>query len=210
MVIFFQYLTIYHCISLLALAIGIYQFLKGKVSLKYFNSFLIFVNFVEIFLNYYLSKKYGSTERMYSVYSFICALYYIFIFYLYFNEKPWATFLKFGIIIWAISCTFLLLYTDKSFEIRPYYSGMAITIGLIFAFFYHILYVEKYQDLTKQCIFYLSLGILLFVFTTFPILSFYDELVLNLDFADFFNKLLQYGNVFISLGYLGVVICAKK
>lgn len=207
MIDFLKYLTIYNYIGILAFVIGLYYALQGKRSLKYFTGFLFFVNFIEIFLNYYLSKKYGSSEQMYSYYGFLTSLYYIFIFYLYFRNKSWSFYLFMGIFLWVVFCLYTLIRTEIPLELTPYYSGMIITTILIFAYFYHVLYIEKYKNLKKEAIFYLGIGILLFVFSTFPIIAFYDELVLDLNYSDYFMLLVQFGNVFIYLGYLGVVLC---
>ena len=104
-----------------------------------------------------------------------------------------------------------IFYTTKSDMVfLPYYLGMGLVVSLIFKYFYNILYIDEYRSVKNEPLFYFSLGLLLFSFTTFPILAFIDVLILNEQGQSTATKILQYGNVFISAGYLGVVLCTKK
>jgi hypothetical protein len=207
---YFSYITPYNYIALIALFVGLFNLYKRKKSLPYFIGFLFVVNFVEIFLNYYLSKRFDTSERMYSYFSFFCSLYYVLTYYFYFKKKKWAFILKVVILTWTIVSILILAFSQELLELKPYYSGMLFTVILILTYFYHLIYLEKFRSLKSEAIFYLSLGILLFTFTTFPILAFYDKVVMDLSFNDYAMKLMLYGNIFLSLGYLGVVLCAKK
>jgi hypothetical protein len=92
----------------------------------------------------------------------------------------------------------------------PYYLGFGLIIPLIFKYFYNMLYIDKYRSVKNEPLFYFSLGLLLFSFTTFPILVFLDVLILHEIGRSTVSTILQYGNVFISAGYLAAVLCTKK
>jgi hypothetical protein len=192
------------------MVLGVINYLSGKrSSIDYFVTFLIFVIIIEIFLNFYLAKKYHSTERMYSIYSFLCAAYYNYIFYKYFEKRKELKFMIWVIGTWIAYSILLLFTTDKATELKPYFVGMLIIVFYIINYLYKTLYVDDYRSLKTESIFYLGFGLLLFIFTTFPILFVFEIAVLvgkNL----FFLKLLQYGNIFLSLAYLSVVLCMKK
>jgi len=207
---FISFLTLYDSINLLALLIGIYNLLKDKKSITYFISFLFFVNFVEIFVIYYVGKKYGSSESIYSYFSFLCSLYYVFIFYSYFKDKQWSKYLKFLILFWLICSCLIFIFSGTKLELKPYYLGMTFCTSLVLAYFYHLTYKEKFRNLKSEAIFYLGLGILFFTFSAFPILALFDTLIMNKEYSDLYINLLQYGNIFISLGYLAVVLCMKS
>ena len=207
---FISFLTVYDYINVLALIIGIYNLIKGKKSIKYFIGFLSFVVIVEIFGIYYFSKKYGTSVSIISYFSFICSLYYVFIFYSYFQDKLWSKYLKYLIIVWLISSCLIFIFSDIKLEVKPYYLGMALSTFLVLAYFYHLTYKEKFRSIKSEAIFYLGIGILLFVFSTFPILVLLDTVIMNLEYSDIYLKLLQYGNVFLSMSYLAVVLCMKS
>lgn len=207
---FFQYLTMYNYVSLLALGICIYQRFRGIQSLKFLCLFLLIVNMVEVPLNYYLSSTYGTSQRMYSFFSFFCAAYYLFIYSEYFQKKMRSKKLFLGIWVWVILSLYVLFTTNEELMLVPYYVGLLFTLTLIIIYFYHILYVESYQDLRKHGLFYFTLGILFFSVSSLPVVFYVDVLVLDLKQSRFFMKLLQTSNIFLYSGYLGAVLCRKS
>ena len=210
MISILNYMTLYNYISLISLMIGIYLHIRGYSVLKYLLPFIFYTLIIEVFLNYYLSKTYGTSEKMYSYFSFTCALFYLFQYYLHFKEQPWSKYLVYAIFVWILSSLYIFYSAKSDMVFLPYYLGFGLIIPLIFKYFYNILYIDEYRSVKNEPLFYFSLGLLLFSFTTFPILAFIDVLILNEQGQSTATKILQYGNVFISAGYLGVVLCTKK
>jgi hypothetical protein len=103
-----------------------------------------------------------------------------------------------------------LTTTQKDFEILPYLIGMGLTSILIFKYFYDIVYIDAYRSIRYEPLFYLSLGLITFIFTTYPIMLFFGELVMDQKKDESYTLIIRFGNIFISLAYLGVVLCSKK
>lgn len=58
--------------------------------------------------------------------------------------------------------------------------------------------------------FYFSLGLLIFITTSFPLLAFYQELIYSKSAILAYNHLLKIGNAFLSLSYFISTLCMKK
>jgi len=69
MISILNYMTLYNYISLISLMIGIYLHIRGYSVLKYLLPFIFYTLIIEVFLNYYLSKTYGTSEKMYSYFN---------------------------------------------------------------------------------------------------------------------------------------------
>ena len=179
MISILNYMTLYNYISLFSLMIGVYQYIHGYRILKYLLPFIFYTLIIEVFLNYYLSKTYGTSEKMYSYFSFTCALFYLFQYYLHFKEQPWSKYLVYAIVFWILSSLYVFYTAKSEMVFLPYYLGFCLIIPLIFKYFYNMLYIDKYRSVKNEPLFYFSLGLLLFSFTTFPILVFLDVLILN-------------------------------
>ena len=210
MISILNYMTLYNYISLISLMIGIYLHIRGYSVLKYLLPFIFYTLIIEVFLNYYLSKTYGTSEKMYSYFSFTCALFYLYQYYLHFKEQPWSKYLVYAIFVWILSSLYIFYSAKSDMVFLPYYLGFGLIIPLIFKYFYNMLYIDKYRSVKNEPLFYFSLGLLLFSFTTFPILVFLDVLILHEIGRSTVSTILQYGNVFISAGYLAAVLCTKK
>lgn len=206
---FLNFLTLYNYVGFLCVAVGLYQYIQGKKWVGTFLSFIIFSVFVEVFLNFYLITKYNSSETMYSIFSFFCPAFYLYVFYRFFENKSWADFLKYAIVTWAFFSLVVLVLSNKSFEPFPYYTGMVFTVIMTFVYFYQLLYVDSYREVIKEGMFYFSLGLMLFFFTSFTTMVFFDELIMNENMPRFYLSLLQYGNLFLWFGYLGVLLCPR-
>lgn len=190
--------------------IGIYQYFQGYKVMQYLLPFIFYTLIIEVFLNYYLSKTYGTSEKMYSYYGFTCTLFYLFQYYLHFKDQSWSKYLVYFIVGWILTSIYIFYTAKSDMVFLPYYLGFGLILPLIFKYFYNMLYIDKYRSVKNEPLFYFSLGLLLFSFTTFPILVFLDVLILHEIGRSTVSTILQYGNVFISAGYLAVVLCAKK
>lgn len=205
------YLTPYIIVLTFALILGIYYALKGRRStLPYFLPFLIYCFLIEVPLNYYLSSKFNNNGKLLSYYSFSCALFYLLQYYHHFSNKKWNIYLLASIIIFTFLSIYIFYSSSKDFETLPYLLGMGMTSVLILKYFYDIVYIDTYRSIKYEPLIYLSLGLITFVFTTYPIILFFDELVMNQKIDNFSTYVLRFGNIFISLAYLGVILCLRK
>jgi len=206
---FLNFLTLYNFIGFICIAVGVCRYSTGNKWVRLFLAFVIFCIFTEVFLNFYLITKYNSSDAMYSVYSFLCPAFYLYVFYRFFENKSWADFLKYAIVTWAFFSLVVLVLSKKSFEPFPYYTGMVFTVIMTFVYFYQLLYVDSYREVIKEGMFYFSLGLMLFFFTSFTTFVFFNELIMNENMPRFYLSLLQYGNLFLWFGYLGVLLCPR-
>jgi len=206
---FFNYLTLDNYAAFVCLAAGLYLYLRGRKWLREFVIFLTFCILTEVFISFYLVVKYHNNNMLVNYFSFLCTAFYLYLYYGYFSTQPWARAIKVVIFAWAGVSIFLLLNSGHTVTNLPYNAGMVLTASLIFVYFYRVLYVEPYRDLTKEGFFYFSVGLILFFFTSFPVFVFYDELIMNENMPRFYLKLLQKGNLFLYGGYLGFILCPK-
>jgi hypothetical protein len=97
------------------------------------------------------------------------------------------------------------------FDKISYIAGLIFISGLIFMYFYDIIYINHYKNIMNDSLFYLSVGILIFFATNFPILVFVDLFITNAKKGGpVYSNFIQLGNIFLSLGYLGASLCSKK
>jgi len=204
---FFNYLTIDNYAAFICLALSINRYFQGRKWLKIFILFFSFCVCAEVFVSYYLIVRYQNNNMLINYFSFACAGFYLYLYHEYFSKMSWARYLRIIIWVWAFASCGLLLWAGHSAMNYPYNAGMIMTAVLIFLYFYRVLYVEPYRDLSKEGLFYLSLGLILFFLTSFTIMVFYDYLIMNQYMPRLYLKVLQSVNLFIWLGYLGLILC---
>ncbi len=91
--------------------------------------------------------------------------------------------------------------------------ALNFSIGLILCIFFIILVFTKiihvYEDIgfVSMPKFYFSLGIIFFTVANFPFLLYLDEIRYSPNLSGPMYDLFQFGNIFLSLGYLMTVLC---
>lgn len=203
---------LYNYINLLAfVALLILQPVKAS-KIPFLVVFLFIVNFTELFLIDYWSSKFGSNVLIYNIFSIFCVCFYFLVYIHHFKHLPWIKYIQLLIVIWFSFSIWLIYYNFNKLVINAlsYNLGLLIVIGLIIKYFYDIIYIEEYRSIRKDPLFYFSLGISIFYVSSFPILNFMNVLILSDEAVAIFAQLLKIGNVFLSLGYLGAVLCFKK
>ncbi len=205
---FLRYLSLFNYAEVLTLFVSVFQYIRGKKWLGIVVFFAAVSVTVEVFLGYILALKYNNNDLLYNIYSFFCPAFYLYMYNRYFISQSWSKILRYTTIAWFAISIVVLVSSERSFESFPYYSGMEFTTILIFVYFYQTLYLDDYRDLTREGMFYFSLGLILFIFTSFTILVFFNELT-SQDMPVFFFRLLQFGNLFLWAGCLGLVLCPK-
>jgi hypothetical protein len=174
--------------------------------------FLLIINFTELFLTYYWIEMYGNNVIIYNLFSTLCVCYYLMVYLYHFHNRPWIKYLYLVSGIWFVFSIWMIYDNFNKMVINAlsYNLGLMIVIGLIIKYFYDIIYIEEYRSIGRDPLFYFSLGISLFYVSSFPILNFMNVVILSEGTMSIFATLLKIGNVFLSLGYLGAVLCYKK
>lgn len=204
-------LKIFSTLNVVALCLSLFFLLKSRQSLPYLYIFLLCIVISESVVLYYMARIYKNNIYGHQWFSSFCVAYYLYVYLHHFRHKPWINYLWLGLsvwIVWAISYN-VVFQSDSYLYMAPYNVGLFLTALLIFKYLYDIIYIDAYREVLKEPLFYFSLGILLFYVCSFPILVFYNDLVLGPKIF-FYQKLIQVGNLFLSLGYLGAVLCSKK
>lgn len=213
--VFFKYVDnfpLYNYITLIAfVAILMMQPVK-TTKLPFLVVFLFVINFTELFLIYYWIDRTGNNVIIYNLFSTFCVCYYLMVYLHHFYNRPWIKYIYFVSGIWFIFSIWSIYDNFNKLVINAlsYNLGLLIVIGLIIKYFYDIIYIEEYRSIKRDPLFYLSLGISLFYVSSFPILNFMNVVILSEGTLSIFATLLKIGNVFLSLGYLGAVLCYKK
>ncbi|MBP6235663.1 MAG: hypothetical protein KA270_09915 [Saprospiraceae bacterium] len=202
----------FNYICLIALCIAVWYHFQRKRNLPHLLLFLIIVNFIEIFLIMYWTKQYKSNVLIYNIYSIFCVCYYLYIYFHHFWEKTWTKKFIFLSIFWFIFAVSLFVHNFNvpTVNTSSYNIGMIMVIGLVLKYYYDLIYVDNYRSIAKEPLFYFSLGLLIFYVSSFPLLNFVNFFVVEDTAMITYVKLLQIGNIFLSLGYLGAALCSKK
>lgn len=209
---YFTEMIPFNYICLIAFIVALYFHFQGKKSLPHLLLFLFVVNFIEIFLIMFWIKQYKSNVLIYNIYSIFCVCYYLYVYFHHFWEKSWAKRFIILAIVWFVYALILFIYNLNELKVNTssYNIGMIMVMVLVLKYFYDLIYVDKYRSIVKEPLFYFSLGLLIFYVSSFPLLNFINFFVVEDTAMLTYVKLLQIGNVFLALGYLGAAIWSKK
>ncbi|MBK8669018.1 MAG: hypothetical protein IPN89_05930 [Saprospiraceae bacterium] len=212
---YFSSLLVYDYINLAALVVSFVYLLLGRRSLSYLPLFLLIGNFVEIFLVKYWTTTYRTNAAIYNFFGLFCVAYYFYIYLLHFKNKSWITYYYWALIslsLYTIIQVFMNYHLlDKMIITNYTYNiGMVLTLVLVLTYFYTIISDGLYHSVKRDPLFYFSLGIMLFYFSSFVILNFINYLIMGGNAGNIAQKLLQFGNIFLSLGYLGAALNFQK
>ena len=205
----------YEYIFILTFCICLYKTLILKLRFSYFTFFITIAFTFELFIEHYISKIFKTNVLAYNYFAVFCVLSYSVIFLDEIKKIDKAKYIniyKGIIIIWlAFSIIRLnkienLIFIDSTI----YNSGMLVVLFLIGYYFYSFISMEKLNLNFLNPNIYLGLGILIFYCSAFPIITFINELIINPHVKSIYQDLLQIGNIFLSLGYLGAAICIRK
>lgn len=87
---------------------------------------------------------------------------------------------------------------------------MLIVIALTIHYLKTKLLSEQHWPVLHDPLCYFSAGILVYYTSSFPIITFANILITDNGANSAFSVLLLIGNIFLSLGYFGAVICTKE
>lgn len=90
------------------------------------------------------------------------------------SNKATLNFLKKVMIVYAITCILVLLFTDVFLETTStftYITGSTLLLGFIFYYYFEILLSNRILNIQKDISFYISLGAVVYFMTTTPFSS---------------------------------------
>ncbi len=206
-------MEIYEIIIILTFLISFYLTLvsKKRSQLPLFTYFIACVFIFEIFVEYYLSKIFKNNIIGYNIFSRFCNYYYLYVFLQFYRKQSWVNtyyIIVITYIIWSIVYLIINIHVLE-FDVVSYNVGMIILLPVLLKYLFDVIYKRDYYNIYSDSYIYLSFGLLLFYSADFTILQFLNILVTeNVDYSRYVN-LLDLGNIFLSLGYLGAVVCIK-
>lgn len=199
-------IKIYQYILLLALMLALW--LRKENQVPYFLSFLAIAVFFELVLGKMMIYYYGTNMLTTNLYSIICVYYYLFLFTREISKK-WL-----WILVTAYTVAMIISAYTQGFVVImsiAYNSGMIIVMMTLFRYLHHLIIRDHYKPLHRIPLFWIAMGILVFYSASFPILNFLNRFIAaDYAYAGKMIAMLSMGNIFLSLGYFGAIVCQKN
>lgn len=197
---------LYQYILLLAFIVALW--LRRSNKIPFLVPFLALAVFFELILGKMMKYYYDTNILSTNLFSIICVYYYLFLFTRHLDRK-WIWILGTGytiaLMIGAYFQGFVVIMSIA------YNAGMIMVISTIFKYLYDLIIRDEYKPLYQIPLFWLALGILLFYSASFPLLNFLNRFIAaDREYAIKMIKMLSLGNIFLSLGYLGAILCQKN
>ena len=113
--------------------------------------------------------------------------------------------------IWSLVMvnTALKMEFHCKLENQIYLSGLIIVLIQILVYFKKVI-DGNYGSFFSNPKLILAFSILVFITCSFPLLAFLDYFLMNPTIGKAYTDILDIGNIFLSLGYLGAAICIRK
>lgn len=203
---------LYEYILAAAFLVAAYFRLKGRRSLPFFSAFIFIVVFFEFIFEPLWTAAFNNNHRIFNIYAIVGTYYYMFVF----MYRKWSRERNYGLLLivsgWIIYSISRLVFPqhENAIDALNYNVGMGLVSFFILDYFYSVLYRETYNNIFRDPYFYFGLGILMFYAASFPIITFINVLVINEDMNMAYSNLLTFGNIFLSLAYLGTAICSYR
>ncbi len=195
----------YEWILIFSLIISIIKKLKG------WSIFLSWVVLFELIITYYSAVYLGSNIFVYNLYAIVCITFYIT--YLLKQIPVKRKILLITLSLFWILISLISLYINRTtnhVNVISYHLGMSIVIYMIITYLKSKLTSDQKWNIYADSVSYFCFGVLVYYSSSFPIITTSNILITNPHASDAFSTLLLIGNIFLSLGYLGTVVCTKK
>lgn len=204
-------MPLYQFIHIATLTLTAWFAYKGRSPFPMFLPFMVMVVFVEVWFADWYYARYDNQFPVMNPYAKLCIYYYLFVFYRYFKDRSWGLGLKWLIIAFAIlTMTYNFFFHDQTqIDYMSYNLGYLILFPLMFRYLYEVIYKRPYYNVFHDPYLYFIFGLMLFYTSGFPILGFINILITDNPYYTIYTKLLNLGNIFLSLAYLGAVLCSK-
>lgn len=181
--------------------------LRRRDTMPYFTLFLFMSVVFEFFVETYIEQKYKNNYVAYAIFGSFTVSYYLF---LYLREifKGRRTILLITLYLVFCAINLFIIQGYYTFNNISYNLGMMVVVISIFVYFRKILVRRTYFKLASIPLFWLSVGIIMFYSSAFPVLTFTNFLIrLEMNLASAMYDLVQIGNVFLSLSFICAVLC---
>jgi hypothetical protein len=205
-------LLLFESIFIATLTLSAWFTYKGqKGPFPYFLPFMVMVVSFEIPIDIWFKSLYGHNLHLKNLMAKLCIYYYLFVFYHYYRDRVWSMLLKYIILLYmTITLVWNFGFQDQdSIDYISYNAGYLILIPLMLLYLHEVIYKKDYYNVLRDPYVYFIFGILIFYTSSFPILGFINMLITyNPNYKAFYH-LLNLGNIFLSLAYLGAVLCSQ-
>ena len=155
--------------------------------------------------------KYKSNYFVVNLYSFSTIFFFSYLFTTEITNKPIRKIIFASLFVWSVMMIKTALKMDYhcKLENQIYLSGLVLVLIQILAYFKEIL-DGQYGSILSNPKLILAFSILVFITCSFPLLAFLDYFLMNPTIGKAYTDILDIGNIFLSLGYLGAAICIRK
>jgi hypothetical protein len=205
-------LLLFESIFIATLTLSAWFTYKGLTGpFPYFLAFMVMVVSFEIPIDIWFKNLYGHNLHLKNLMAKLCIYYYLFVFYHYYRDRNWSNTLKYIIIFFVIiTLTWNFAFQDQnSIDYLSYNAGYLILIPLMLLYLHEVIYKKDYYNVLRDPYVYFIFGILTFYASSFPILGFINILITDNPTYKAYYDLLNVGNIFLSLAYLGAAICSQ-
>lgn len=201
----------YEAILIATLTLASWFGIKGQQPFPYFLAFMVVVVCFEMPIDNWYYKHYGTNYPIANIMAKFCIYYYLFVFYQYFRVKAWSDKLKVGILAYVvITLTWNFgFHNHKQIDYLSYNAGYLILIPMMLLYLREVIYKKTYYNVFRDPYVYFIFGILTFYSSSFPILGFINILITDNPQYKAYYDLLNVGNIFLSLAYLGAALCSQ-
>ena len=205
-------MLLFESIFIATLTLSAWFTYKGqKGPFPYFLTFMVMVVCFEIPIDIWFKNQYGHNLHLKNLMAKLCIYYYLFVFYDYFRDRSWSKTMKYIIIIFVtITLVWNFGFQDQhSIDYLSYNAGYLILIPMMLLYLHEVIYKKDYYDVLRDPYVYFVFGILTFYASSFPILGFINILITDNPKYKAYYDLLNVGNIFLSLAYLGAALCSQ-
>ncbi len=174
--------------------------------------FVVFIAILEIIAANFFSYYYENNLIIYTIISYFSVFFYLVYFRIPKDSIKMYTVYILLFIFWQIFAIWNFIWGEgvENVNINTYNLGMIISIILIIQWFYRKLYIDNFEQLFLNPKLYVGFGILIFYTCSFTILNFINYLIVDDNFKKIYSDLLKIGNIFLSLGYFGAILCSIR
>lgn len=196
----------YQYILLAAFVAAIWLGRENKV--VFLLPFLGLAVFFELILGKLMKYYFDNNMITTNIFVIICVMYYLFLFTRKNRKRLFLVFVALYLLFLVVS---MYIQGFNSIMSIAYNAGMIMVILAIFRYLYDLIIMDQYKPLHQIPLFWMAIGILMFYSTSFPILNFLNRFIdADYEFALRMIDMLSIGNIFLSLGYFGAIICQKN
>lgn len=203
------FLKIFILINITSLIITL---LYKKSIIPLFSFFIGFVVVFEVFISEWFKITYKTNQIAYGIFAVLCSIYYIFVYIHKVNINKIWQFICMVFWLLLIIVTFLY-YKENKFVLLSKIYLMNYTLACILSIFYlktKLINPNTGTSLWSDPYLPFTFGILIFYTSSFPLLLFLETLISSGNLMRTYSSFLNFSNIFLSLGYLGAIICTPK